>query len=366
MRKFTLLIAIFALSVLTLISCSDGEEVPEGLEIVTVSKEEGFKLYCPEGWTLINSKLDTDRPVFGAKMSAFNNISMTFTEANMPAGLAEAADKNASLGAIDAYFKASLKEFPEDMEVTVVTSPVLSNFGNAPEAYKCVYTYKYETYNFACMQYFVRNSADFYIFTYTSYGDVNDEESDYRVHLEKIELAIKSFEFTEKSGGEGEDLSKYEKDESGYYLVSDKKIAGFDLYLPEGVSVIVSDAFVTAKMSESAVIYLGKATATGVQINQYWENRKKELDRFADSITEIEVNKINESGKEKCVTLGDLADNRVASYEFTYEIGGTVYHVYQVMGVTSFDGYVFTYTATEEEYAKHLDTVKAILAKVKF
>ena len=368
MRKFTLLLAILILTATLLSSCGGGEEVPEGLAIVEINEEEGFKFYCPEGWSVITANTDVDKTVYGAKMSAFNNISITLAKANMPGGLAEAPDAKSALAAVSAYFTESLEEFPEGMELKVVKEPTLSNFGNAKEAYNVVYTYKYEKYDFACMQYFVKNGADFYIFTYTSYGDTEDESSDYRVYLEKVEQAIKSFEFTEKKGESASSRTEYEKDAEGYNLVSDSTISGFELYLPDEVKVIVSDGYVTAKVSESASIYLGRATATGVQINKYWENRKEELNRLVDkdTLTEIEVNKINKEDTEKKVVLGDLAENRVASYEFTYEINGTKYHVYQIMGVDTFNGYVFTYTATEEEYAKNIELIDKILAKVIF
>ena len=367
MKKFTLLIMLIA-ALCVLVSCGKDGDVPEGLDVVEISEEYGFRFYCPEGWYVINSKVDSDKPIFGAKMSSYTNISITLAPADMPAGLAEAPDSQSALAAIKAYFEKSAEEFPEGMKLTVVSEPTLANFGNASEAYKCVYTYKYEKYDFACMQYFVRNGGDFYIFTYTSYGDTEDESSDYRVYLEKIEPAITNFTFTEKSGGENADTTVYETDDDGYNLVSDRKIAGFDLFLPSEVEVIVSDGYVTAKISENACIYIGKATATGVQINQYWENRKVELQRIADegSLVEIEVNKVNKSETDKKVVLGDLPEHRVASYEFTYAIDGVTYHVYQVMGVDTFNGYVFTYTAKEEDYVNNLELIDEILAKVKF
>ena len=51
---------------------------------------------------------------------------------------------------------------------------------------------------------------------------------------------------------------------------------------------------------------------------------------------------------------------------FTYEFAGRVYHVYQVMGVDAWNGYVFTYTALDGEYAEHLEAVSDILGRIKF
>lgn len=353
MKKTLLLITTLLLSILVLASCNEGEEVPEGLQIIEINYELGFRFYGPENWIVINASTGENTRIWGAKMSSANNISITLAKSEMPEG------------DIGEYFDRSLKEFPEGMTPYVVKSPTKANFGNAGEAYQCVYTYKYEDYNFACMQYFVKNGSDFYIFTYTSYGDVTDEESDYSVYYDDVMLAVDNFLFTEKKETADEDNS-HEYDSDGYYLASDKKISGFSLYLPEECKLINSGAYVTASLPDGCSIYLGKATSTGIQINEYWNKRREELKRIATEVTEIEVNKINKDGEEISVVLGDLPENRVASYEFTYVIDGVKYHVYQVMGVDFSNGYVFTYTAPEEEYEKNLTTIRAILEKVKF
>ena len=353
MKKTLLFIVALLLFSTLLVSCDDGEEVPDGLQIIEISEKHGFKFYGPEGWIVVNSSIDSNRRIWGAKMSSANNISITLAKSEMP-------DTD-----ITAYFNNSLAEFPADMTPHVVTMPTKANFGNAKEAYQCVYTYKYEDYSFACLQYLIKNGDDFYIFTYTSYGDVNDEESDYCVYLEGVQLAIDNFIFTDKS--EVFDvIDEYEYDADGYGLVSDKKLSGFDLYLPKEAIVISSGAYVTAKLDTNATIYIGKATSTGIQINQYWSNRKAELERVATEVTEIEVNRINNSNADYKVVLGDLPENRVASYEYTYVMDGVKYHVYQVMGVDTFNGYVFTYTAPEEEYSKNIEAVNGILTRIKF
>ena len=364
MRKFLLLILITVIGC-TLISC-EGSDVPDGLGVITVSEADGFKLYCPEGWTVMTANTGTGKTVWGAKRSSYNNISITFTEAEMPDGLPEAADNALALKAIEAYYEKSLADFPENMKVTTVSAPALSNFGNAQAAYKVIYTYKYENLDFAALQYLIKQDSAFYIFTYTSYGDPAAEDSDYTRYYEDVDLSIKSFEFITKSGSTAE-APGYEKDADGDLLVSDRALCGFDLYLPEEIEVICSSGYVTAKFSDTASIYLGKATATGVQINEYWERRKSELERFTDGkVQEIDVNATNKSDTEKKVILGNLSEKLVASYEYKYVIDGVEYHCYQIMGLDSFNGYVFTYTATEAEYQSHLSVIEEIIKKVKF
>ena len=70
--------------------------------------------------------------------------------------------------------------------------------------------------------------------------------------------------------------------------------------------------------------------------------------------------------ENKSLTFGNLDNSRVISYEYSYEHLGTTFRVYQILGVNSYNGYVLTYTATADEYTDHLETLEAVLKKVKF
>lgn len=342
MRKICLFLTVMLMGVFMLFSC-DGEDAPDGLQKVYESPADGYTMYGPEGWVVANRG-----GIAASYVTAVNNTSITFVKAERPTG------------SVGAYFDESMATLP--YSINIVKRDELCSFGNADAAYKYIYTYKYMDYDFACMQILVERGEDFYIFTYNSYGDVNDESSDYRSYLEAVQLSIDNFRFTEKSEAQG--APDYEKGGDGYMLVSDKGLCGFDLYLPEGCEVFDNSAIVSAKIAEGATVSLSKASGTGVSIGQYWKNRKDELSRLVSSLNVISENVINGDGNS--VALGDLAQNRVAAYEYTYVYGGTTYHVYQVFGVDSFNGYSFTYTATEAEYAENLDTVKTILEKVRF
>ncbi len=372
--KKTLFILMLILSLsFILSSCSgDGEEVPEGLQVIEINKEHGFKFYGPEGWIITNSKVDADKVIWGAKMSSVNNISINLVKSEMPG-----TD-------IKSYFEESISEFPESFEVTVVSEPSLSNFGNAKEAYKCIYTYKYKGKDLTCMQYYIKNDGDFYIFQYTSYGDVNSEESDFSVYYDKIELSVNNFIFTEK-GEKPEDTSPDNTlDSDGYKLVSDPDLTGFELYLPESAVIIESSGYVNARLSENANIMLVKSQKTGVGIVDYLKTRKSELEGLFGEVTDIKIElavkpeaseeAVNEMFSDFDVTavvnentvFGDLKKGGLILYEYSYKYNREVYRVLQILGVDSFNGYVFTYTAKESDYSANLDTVTKILEKVKF
>ncbi len=351
MKKFSLFLIILLVTATSIISCANKDEAPEGLQTADVSRAGGYTFYAPENWAVINTE-----SISAAKVSAINNTSITFTEADLPADT------------LPEYFDESIATLPEGIKesLTVTVRDERCNFGNADgECLKYVYTYKYEGFDFACMQILVNNGERFYIFTYTSYGDVNDEGSDYRRHLDAVQLSVDSFLFAENDREESH--VSYPKDPDGFNMVSEAKIAGFELYLPDTYDVLYSGAYVKAKISEGANLSLSKATSTGVSISDYWNIRKSELANFVTDIEEIAVNRVNDAATaEKSVIFGDLDAARVASYEYKYTFNGKTYHVYQVMGVDSFSGYVFTYTALEDEYSEHIDEIETILWKVKF
>lgn len=369
MKKILTLFLILTLGVGALFACGDGsEKAPEGLQVVKISEEDGYKFYGPEGWSIVS----TDK-IAATKVSPINNTSITFTEADMP------------VGSIPEYFEESLAEFPSSIKDTmkITLRDEKCSFGNADNpddvAYKYIYTYKYENYDFACMQILLTHANRFYIFTYTSYGDVEDPDSTYNSYLKSVQLAIDSFCFTERTPASA---PSYEKDADGYNLVSDRALSGFDLYLPADYEVVYSSAYVKAKISSGANISLSKATQTGIGIANYLEMRKSDMQKFTTNFTDVQITltkKIPEDSEtlknwkfdvlptsDTALSFGDLSKDGIIAYEYTYVFNGQTYHVYQVMGVDSLNGYVFTYTALEDEYSAHIDEIKTILQKVRF
>lgn len=377
MNKFFIILTATLICLFSLASCSR-EEAPDGLQVVAISEEDGIKFYGPEGWTVINDSYNADYKVYATKLTGRSKTSLTFVGAPMPEG------------DIAAYFTSSLTEVPESiMSTLTVTKPVEpDSFGNADEAYKCIYTYKYTEYDYTaqdyvqkdmtCMQIFIKNDGEFYIFTYTAYGTPTDGEGDYLKYLETVQSCITSFEFTAKSGMAGDVI--YEKDADGYNLVSDKSLCGFELYLPDSYKVAGNTGDIEAKISDGASLSLTRASDTGVNIITYLGMRKSELSQIVTEITDIQVTVTTEYNAESeifneweidvmpvvdsSLRLGDLSN--IAAYEYTYVYDGEKYHVYQVLGVDFTTGYVFTYTAAEDEYAEHIDTIKTILKKVRF
>lgn len=374
MRKFWAILILITSAMLCFVSCKDSEvDVPDGLQIIKISKAEGYQFFGPEKWTIAN---DGDIAASHVSVGGVVKASVSFTKSEMP------------VGGLKEYFESQKPLFA--YEITVKEEPSVA-LGNADgESYAVVYTFKYNETDYACMQIFAKNSGGFYIFTYTAEGDPASEDSYYQKYIEAIRLSAESFKFTEKSSDAPASDSEVGAD--GYKLVSDKDIAGFDLYLPSDYTVISSDAHVSAKVSDGANIYISKATDTNVFVLDYLKMRKTEILKFADNVTDIKISLKTEYDSEsemfngwddlmnvmpvydESLVFGDLDDNRVVAYEYTYEVAGVKYHVYQVIGITSgvldtsigAAGYLFTYTATEEEYAKNIDEIHNILQRIRF
>ena len=363
MKKKLILILTILIFVCAFSACNKKEgEVPEGLQVCYEGVAEGYVFYAPENWTIVNSG-----NVKAARVSNSNNTSISFTESELPAVT------------IPEYFEGSLSQFP--FEINILTRDKECSFGNLKEsAYKYVYTYKYKDVDYACMQILLIHEGEFFIFTYTSHGDVNSEESDYRHYLESVQLSIDNFKFTEK--GEESEKPVYEKDSDGYNLVSDKKLSGFELYLPDDYEVIYSSGFVKAKISDKANLSLSKATETNVGIFDYLKARKEGILGFATDYTDIKISIATEVDYESDlyrdfafdvlpeqdtdICFGSLEKNGIVSYEYKYSFNGQVYHVYQLAGIDERNGYIFTYTALEEEYLLHIEEIKSVISKVNF
>ncbi len=374
MRKFIAILILSLSAMLCFGSCKNDEtEAPDGLQVVKISEVEGYQFFGPEEWIIAN---DGDIAVSYVAVGGAVKASLSFTEADMPTvGL-----KN--------YFEAEKPFFA--YEISIKEEPTVRLGNSDGENYSVVYTFKYNETDYACMQIFAKHGDGFYILTYTAEGDPTSEDSYYQRYIEAVRLSAESFKFTEKSGSASTDDDTTSSD--GYKLASDKDIAGFELYLPRDYTVISSDAYVSAKISEGANLFISEATDTNVSVLDYLKNRKSELKKFAENVTDIKISlktdydpesKMFDSWNEIMTAMpeydenlifGNLDDNRLIAYEYTYEVSGNKYHVYQVLGIKSgvFDtsigaaGYVFTYTATEEEYAKNFGEIQNILQRIRF
>ena len=338
-----LLVLVMIFSVLTLSSCKKDDGSPDGMILVKGGEDIGYYFYGPEEWVVANLG-----EIACTYVSKIDPSSMTFVESEKP------------VGTVGEYFEAEKTKFP--YEINVIVNGESCNFGNADSlATKYVYTYTYKTISYTCMQIFVTHGESFYIFTYTANNDKRtDEETYYEYYLEKVTKTIDEFKFVTKVENESS-ASEYERDSDGYILVSDKTLSGFTMYVPDSYRVDYSSAVVSVSNADGVTISMSQLTYTGVTFLEYWQTRMDNINAFANGTCKG-VRPLDKDGIE---TVELKVVNNAKAYEYTYTYDGVDYHVYQVIIIESgVNGYVFTYTADEASYEKHLDEAKSVLLKI--
>ena len=325
---------------LALGSCAKSEvDVPSGMKICKGGAELGYYFFVPSEWTLSSSG-----SVYSAYVSSLDNSSVSLTEAELPDGT------------LDAYFKKSMSK--SKFSLTYVVDGKECLFGKR-QAIKYVYDYMYTERAFRTMQILIPYGDRLLLFTYTASGAERSGSGKtyYEYHTENVDKIVENFLFTDKTGevdSKTEPTPEYDAD--GWRLLSDRAKAGFDFYVPADYITDRSEGLVAAHAADLSNVNLTAATATGVSIDKYWANRKEQLRDIVGEITELRVGVATTFGNAKNAFL----------YEYIYGHNGTVYHVYQVLAVTRFKGYVMTFTATEENYGSHTDEIIKMCEKVKF
>ena len=362
--KKLFLILISLLSLLLLCGCGDEYDTPEGMQLVGGGEDEGYFFFAPEEWTVANvSGLDC------VYVSRVDTTSVSFAEINPDVFVKPDPTVSDEKFFLEEYFNSTVSEFPETTvlgENNGVRCLLGTGDTKADEAVKYTYNYIVKSgysdaeQRVAFMQIFAVNNGRFYILTYAATLEEKTEGvTTFDHYLEKLQTVIDNFRFTDAEV-KAETKTEYPKDSDGDILASDEDLAGFELYVPKDFNVDYSSAIISATHEDGSNITMTRATATGNTIQNYWEFRKKELSFYVSEITDIGTNP-----HEAELSNADNA----AVCEYTYKYNGKTFHVYQVFAVTGGlfgKGYIFTYTALEDNYALHLDDINRILTKVKF
>ena len=397
MKKILCAVLAAIMLMTMLVSCGDDSEIeiPENMQLVKESKEDGFIFFGPSGWQIANQG-----DIASTFISSFNKTSITFAKAKMPV-LLTGPDTDESGKKIDyykltfdAYMNDSSKSFGYEISPASL-SGASTNFGatgaEADKAYEYSYEYTVDGSAYSCWQILAVKGEDFFIFTFTAPGKSSDSSSAFSNYLEKARLTAKNFKFTSKSEASAPAATPdYPKDADGYLLISNKTLSGFDLYVPDDYEVIDNSGLVSAKISEYANINVFKATDTGIGALDYMLRRRESIKAIADdgSFKDLEL-KVAErvdldsdyfkDWDKKCSVLpeydgnlkfGNSVAGQVVGYKYSYSHGGNDYVCYMIFGVSpgliSRAGYVFTYTTANGEYDTHWGEIKKILEKIEF
>lgn len=350
--KKILSIALLLSLTIGLFSCGNKNgDIPEGMQLVRGGNDIGYYMYAPEEWTVSNQG-----DISVAYASKSDPSSITYTEIDPPKM------------SVSEYFSESSKSYTDDMKFKLLTGENGSSikFGNADIATKFEFEFELSGIQYRSMQILAEYGNRFGIFTFTSFKESksSSDMSQYEYYGEKIDKVIQNFKYVTKTTEVDE--PKYEiKD--GYKLVSDKSVSKFKFYVPENFEVKESSGgSVTVLMSDGSSINMARPTQTHMYVDVYLNKRIEDMKSIAKDVTIIKH--IEADGKEYDFnTDASLGNAKSAvSQEYTYVYNGITYHVYQICALTTFNGFVFTYTATEENYQKNLDTVMKIIEKVEF
>ena len=194
----------------------------------------------------------------------------------------------------------------------------------------------------------------------------------------KLTKVINAFTFIDKKGETAE--KEYEKDEDGFILASDPDLAGFYLYVPVDFKVDYSSAIVSATHADGTNINMSTSAGTNENVNAYMHRRLNELKSFAtnivcDTMKDENGNVVYEEDTERAVLKYERLESfggalAAYAYEYTYEIDGEKYYVYQVVSIDgwllNYKGYVLTYTVKDVNKDLHSQDIAAIIGKVDF
>lgn len=356
MKKIiAILLSILALT--ALVSCDKSEtNVPEGMQLVYGSESDGYFFFAPEGW--ITSNIGN---VKAAYISNINMTSVSFAEVNFE------VEGDRSEYFFNSYFNDNLAELQKMPGFLPIAFGVDTKFGTgeyaATKAKQYIYSYTYRDFPFTFMQILVEHNDRFFIFTYAAQSSAAKEGDtpNYDKYLQDALLVIENFRFT-ASLAPSTETKEYPRDEDGYILISDKKLSHFELYVPDSFEPSFSSAIVGATHKDGSSINISKASPTGVDAGAYWTNRKEELSRLFGEITVLQESVDTELGNSDSLIFG----NWDWAYEYTYVHEGKKHHVYQILALDGSNGYVFTYTALEENYLLHFDEILKVIEKVRF
>lgn len=344
------LIVIFtALSMLS--SCSGkNSDVPEGMQLVRGGDNIGYYMYAPEEWVVANQE---ELGIACTYVSKVNNTSVTLVEADF-------TEENAMN-----YIAEELERFPEALQRSELLTFKEDSLGNAERAWKVVYTYKYGEYIYQVMQIFAIYGERSYIFTYSASAGNYDQKNSvsyYDKFLEKTQEIIKNLKFVDLKPSYTEP-PVYAKDADGFSLVSNKKLCGFEMYIPDSYKLDFATSIISTTKEDGTNITVSEATDTNTDSVGYWTTRFATLKNLGADVVLTNGSTDIKASQER-LELGSKIN--ATSLRYTVTLMGRTSYVYQVLIVKGMTGYVFTYTASEANFEANFGEMQTILNKIEF
>ena len=122
---FLLILATLTLSLGALTSCSNENQVPEGMQLVAGGEALGYYFYAPEEWTVSNVG-----EIKSAYVSRVDTTSVSLVKVSPESFFPEGEDADTYF--FGSYFMASMKDFKGEPKVTSENGEAVS-FGTETE-----------------------------------------------------------------------------------------------------------------------------------------------------------------------------------------------------------------------------------------
>ena len=139
--------------------------------------------------------------------------------------------------------------------------------------------------------------------------------------------------------------------------IAENEYVTYTLYIPENWVSDISNGFTSAYANDKSNISVSVFT---------WGSKYKSLEEYCNNYFESLKSTYKEiSEPEKYADNQFFGEMNAIKYVYTITLNGVVYKYMQTFSYNAAQLYIFTYTATEENYDKHTDEVKSIMENFK-
>lgn len=140
--------------------------------------------------------------------------------------------------------------------------------------------------------------------------------------------------------------------------LASNEITDYILYVPQDWTVDMSTGVTSAYFSptdpSNISVIISSLSSANMTASEYWGSYKEQYTQTLSDMEELETSNI---------ILGGI---NAETHVFTATMSGTKYKFKQAIAVKGTDAYIFTYTATENNYDTHIDDVDSILEHFQF
>ena len=340
-------ISIALLMLLSFAACSNSD-IPEGYQLVACEGDE-FRLYVPTQW-VVNTASGTT----SAYYTSDAEMGITVTKADDAKGLT----LEEYWAVCDAKYKAELAEYSYDGNLKKI---VMGGKAAEQRSFAAKVTRFNETENknvtreYKFLQVMAQNNGETYILIYSAPADQFDSQ---------LEVVVGN------SNGEG--IVPYFKFAEPYSSEDNKKEYDDKVKAPEGMKLASTDErpyrfFVPSSWqinnrTDATAAYASNSDKSNVNVGMYMTSLLTET--VADHFKRLEDGYKTSFASYELISDEEITMDGISARKYTYTVvsGGQEYRIVQAIVRKGDMFYYVTYTATPENFEKHLYDVEKMIA----